>query len=479
MKKVIHPFLFAIVPALFLFAYNIVEVHPTDLLPPITFSLIGTAILFFLSRLLTKSYVKSGIITSLFLILFFSYGHIRDLIYSAGIRTLGSISVQTTMCALWVLIFILGTLLVIKTRRDFLPLTKYLNVVAIILIVISVINTGIYLVSKPSYVPEEPIYLRWGNSTNLPDIYYIILDVYARQDVLEEDFNYDNSEFINYLTDKGFYVATKSMSNYDYTTYSLSSSLNMDYVEIGQKRGALYEMVADSEVSRFLKEVGYTYIYIDGGISGFANRMTKYADFTLRYKSDAIFKRTTFSDRWVGTTALSPVAWHFLAFLSEDKRRARLYPFDRLAEMPYVEGPKFVYAHIVLPHPPYIFDRDGNPVRPDLFYDIGNILKPTQHMERYVNQLIFTTKKVREAIDGILSNSNEKPIIILQGDQGPWWVGGGRYKILNAYYLPGKDKHPLYETISPINSFRVIFNLYFDTNYPLLEDKSYKTGGHP
>ena len=69
-------------------------------------------------------------------------------------------------------------------------------------------------------------------------------------------------------------------------------------------------------------------------------------------------------------------------------------------------------------------------------------------------------------IDEILSKSDVAPIIILQGDHG------NEHKILNAYYFPREDYDLLYETISPINSFRIVFNLYFDADYELLEDES-------
>ena len=82
-------------------------------------------------------------------------------------------------------------------------------------------NIGIYEIKTPNRVPDEinkeSAGLNAGNPGNLPDIYYIILDSYARQDVLKEVGGYDNSDFINYLTSKGFYVASESCSKYTHT----------------------------------------------------------------------------------------------------------------------------------------------------------------------------------------------------------------------------------------------------------------------
>ena len=48
-----------------------------------------------------------------------------------------------------------------------------------------------------------------------------------------------------------------------------------------------------------------------------------------------------------------------------------------------------------------------------------------------------------------------------------------RMGILNAYYLPKGGNKTLYKTITPVNSFRKIFNHYFKTDYKILDDVSY------
>ncbi|GAI10858.1 unnamed protein product, partial [marine sediment metagenome] len=182
MKKllVIHPFLFAIFPILFLFAYNIDEVPATDLLLPILVVITGTLILFFLLRLITKNYNKSGIITAYLLILFFSYGHISQLISQIAYPTIGYVNRTLILGSLWVLLFIVGVFLVMKSRSNFLNFTKVLNVIAMTLIIISVINISIYEVKTINLIQdknsEEVNGLNLSTSDNLPDIYYIIMD---------------------------------------------------------------------------------------------------------------------------------------------------------------------------------------------------------------------------------------------------------------------------------------------------------------
>lgn len=479
----LHPFLFAMFPVLFLFGYNIVEIVPIDLLFPMLIVIVGTLVLLLLLRLFTKNYKKIALVASLLIVLFFSYGHARNLLFSGGVAELNlgffHLGIQFALGLLWVFLLAAGVLLIIRTHRSLIIPTRFLNVVAVTLAIISLVTISVYAIGKPTYTPQEVNgeATDWdsGNPDNLPDIYYIILDTYARQDTLEEVFGYDNSEFANYLTSTGFYIAIGSLSNYDYTAHSLASSLDMTYLTGEESRLTLFGMIGNSKVSRLLGDQGYRFVFVSGGTEVIAGNIAGYTDMCLMYKSGSIFRMSGFMDMLIHTTILSPLAWHFKDFLGSEDRKERLYAFDQLANIPLIEEPTFTYAHIMLPHPPYLFDQNGNPVKPGL-YDLVNIWQPSQHGGRYIDQLVFTNQKVKTLIEKIMSRSDIAPIIIIQGDHGVWWEKEKAFEILNAYYLPGKDNQLLHETISPVNSFRVVFNLYFGADYELLEDKSYTTG---
>ena len=105
-----------------------------------------------------------------------------------------------------------------------------------------------------------------------------------------------------------------------------------------------------------------------------------------------------------------------------------------------------------------------------------------EYIEGYRDQVYYLNGKVEDAVNRILAESERTPIIILQGDHGPGLRMGGsladtdvpeRYGIFNAYLLPDGGDERLYDSISPVNSFRIIFNHYFGTNYPLLEDDAF------
>ena len=107
---------------------------------------------------------------------------------------------------------------------------------------------------------------------NTPDIYYIILDSYTRQDILKEVFDLDTSEFISGLEDIGFHVAECSQSNYGHTALSLTSSLNMEYIQTllqdvpeGDFKYWLRPNFRHSKIRTYLEEQGYSTIAFYSG----------------------------------------------------------------------------------------------------------------------------------------------------------------------------------------------------------------------
>jgi hypothetical protein len=90
----------------------------------------------------------------------------------------------------------------------------------------------------------------------------------------------------------------------------------------------------------------------------------------------------------------------------------------------------------------------------------------------YVDEVVFTNKRMLQIIQNILTKTKIPPIIILQGDHN-YSHGPERVKILNAYFLPGGGDTLLYDSITPINTFRIIFDYYFGYHLGFLPDDSY------
>ena len=98
----------------------------------------------------------------------------------------------------------------------------------------------------------------------------------------------------------------------------------------------------------------------------------------------------------------------------------------------------------------------------------------------YLNQLTYLTKILKVTIENLLENSDNLPIIIIQSDTGPSISFAdttndvqqvGRMSIFNAYYFPDEKYDLLYDDITPVNSFRIIFDSHFQTNLGIVEDK--------
>jgi hypothetical protein len=154
---------------------------------------------------------------------------------------------------------------------------------------------------------------------------------------------------------------------------------------------------------------------------------------------------------------------------SELFRERTLFALDKLDDLSYIQGPKFVFVHLIVPHPPYVFGPTGGPVAPAA---VGTT-KTQEGAAHYRDQVIYINSRMMEIIPQIIANSSRPPIILIQGDHGPTVASSPRARMsnLSAYFLPGLDAS-VYPTITPVNTFRVVFNEYFGQNLKLLEDVS-------
>ena len=488
---VIHPFLFSLFPVLALFSYNIYQTEFSEVLPPLVVILITTIMINLLLIFIFKDSQKIGICISIFLILFLSYGYFCEIISVHIIMGKLIIIAPVYIFVICILFLFIVSYFIIKTQKNLNNITKILNIISFILVLMQMLYIGLYelteLFSYNNNSEEIIEYKNIKNTKDLHDIYYIILDGYARADNLKEFYNFDNHNFIDYLLKKGFYVASKSNSNYISTFMSLPSSLNMEYInylsdvagEHSKERILPHNMIKKNKIVKILKSKGYKFIHFNSGYGPTSSN--EYADLQLQsgYNNE-------FSTVLIRSTMLRLGE----KYLVQNRfRKTILYTFSELSELHKIKGAKFIFAHIIAPHPPYVFGRNGESTSGKTLRMHGEAWK---EKEEYINQLIFVNKKVEVLVDKILSKSDIPPIIILQADHGTASTFPidtneeinfpvnpkdellrERFGILNAYYLPGKKEDCLYDSISPVNTFRLIFNLYFNMNYKLVEDRCF------
>src|SRR5215216_2271979 len=472
--------LFSAYPVLSLLAFNIGQVKVGTGWRPLLISVLFGALLLLFLHLLLGNIYRAAFLTTLLLALFFSYGHVYDLLLEKWEK----VKFDPYLLTAWLILAILFCVWATRPRFTFRDAVLALNVVSLGLLATPLVQIisgsqkeggAHYLGAKNAPVQELSL------PQNPPDVYYFILDSYGRDDLLKQAYGYDNTSFVNGLRERGFYVAECSQSNYVRTEISLGSSLNMMYLQDldpafspdNTRRKVLWDSLKHSAVRYNFESMGYKTI---GFATGFAWNELEDADvfytpppFSAGLSEfETLFMRTTLALQaqelgWVDADEM----------MGQNFRNRTLLVFDKIDDIARMPEPTFAHVHVISPHPPFVFGPNGEHTYPPEFWNEDREYPPDLYAKGYQNQLTFLNKKVLEAIDTIITESDTPPIIILQGDHGPWLQPKEkRFWILNAYYLPGHNDE-LYSTISPVNTFRLIFDVFFGAKYDILPNISY------
>jgi len=491
--------LFALFPIIFLFAQNINIIPFSEMLLPAGVMLAATSLLLLILGAISGQFHRTGVIVSVVLAFFYSYGYWHRLIMNAPLQSklyMGPEFILTT----WSVFLMFGVILIVRKKQHFKNLTATLNIVSICLVTMSTVNIGIhYLGPRPTLRSDDPHFAEKSEgpessrSRTLRDIYYILVDGYAGADVLGELYRYDNHDFLDFLSQRGFYVVPDGKANYCQTALCAASALNCDYIDRLMKNGyehsadrrPLRAMIRNNFVTKFLSEKGFTTVAFSSGIGW--TEMTD-ADF---YLTPTLFL-SVFQNLLINMTPLHSITKNILHNSQYDLHRDRvLFTFEKMRALPPNISPKFVFAHIIAPHPPFVFDEHGEKIEPrtSFSFDDGSHYKrrvdasQEVYIQKYRSQLKFINQLLISTINGILDRYETPPIIILQSDHGPGsqlnWESvkstnlKERFSILNAYYLPEGGNSRLHDRITPVNTFRVVLNHYFGMTFDMLGDESY------
>lgn len=496
----LHPFIIVLLPILFIASRNMSEVPIKECCLTTLYAMIMTGILFFTIQLFTKQKEKTSCILTTCYVALFSYGPLYELSnswFSSSPWALLAIlaSLETVIAIVCLVFFIQKSTRLSLFNRFFC----FFSLFFLVSLFFSVSQNPLFF-EKLKKIPvwlttplADPVQVHHTNvelpsltktpytdhpvRERFPDIYYLILDGYARTDNLKTFYDYDNSQFETQLENLGFYIAKKSTANYPQTHLSLASSLNMDYINTTIERCGndhyepYFELIRTPKVAQLLKEQGYQYITISSGW-GPTQFASVYSDHHYHRSLNLL------SNYHQSILMLTPLK-HWLGL---NEARLRLYAFEKMMEIPlrHKEKPKFVFLHLVMPHPPYLFDQNGR------ILEIAYKNNPfDQDKEGYIEQIRFLNKKIIAICEQLVTLS-PSPIIILQADHGSHStldnlpVGRPsltqikeRFAILNAYYGPAEFQSKLYPTLSPVNSFRILLNYLNLTHYPLLADTNH------
>ena len=197
---IIHPILIALYPVFFVYSQNIHLILIQGIIFPVLIILGITIVMWAITRSVLKNTRKSALFTSLFVFLFFSYGHIFNILES-NLNQEYSFLIHTFLLITYALIAIFSTYYLVKIPTKLNNITTLSNVISITLVSFVLFNIGTSNFENFSAYQDEiqpPIVLE-NDLENLPDIYYIVLDEYAPLRTLNMFYDYDNSHFIKFL----------------------------------------------------------------------------------------------------------------------------------------------------------------------------------------------------------------------------------------------------------------------------------------
>lgn len=447
-------------------------------------SCMGAILLTLVFRLIYRDWHRAAFIVAAWVLLFYTYGQIFDVVNAKWKPPY----LANWILGFWLFFFIIILILGSLGKIQFKSIVLSLNIVSVGLLIypLFIIVHWSLLHSQHSEpvqvksIGPDPV-LDIPTGETLPDIYYIMPEDYGRVDLLENMDQIDVSQFMQFLKNNGFYIADCSQSNYATSELSLGSALNMEYLQdLGPKftatnldQGPIWNAIRYSAVSADLKKVGYkTVAYATGFAWSELNNSDVYFAPSLLW-SDL----TAFEIQLLRTTPIRRLEDLGVLNLNEiDGERYRertMLDFNSATTLASMPGPKFVFMHIISPHEPFVFGPDGKPIDPAPFMDQNQLYTQEEYIRGYREQVPFVDMMLEKTITTLITKSSSPLVIILQTDTAPLFTNGAdTFKILNAYYIPGHTRQ-LYPGISPINTFRVIFNAYLGADLPLLKDVSY------
>jgi len=239
-------------------------------------------------------------------------------------------------------------------------------------------------------------------------------------------------------------------------------------------------LAANSKVMKYLQSKGYEVVSINSDT--LPTNTKGIADHYFCFDKDTNYSE--FLPLLFETSMLNPLE---LQIWNEAIREQRFCSFRALTDLDKIsEKPIFVLSHMLLPHNPYIFGPNCEPKivgsflstqssRGDNYYD-------------YIDNLQCANKKMKEVIEKLLDDE-DPPVILIHSDHGirhGTFGGYGqlfdyknfdverlqkRYNNFEAYYFPDKPRNFLLENTTNVNTFRILFNEYFNDNFEILDDK--------
>lgn len=480
----LHPPLVAALPVLVLWALNRGEVVPDDavamLWPVVAGAVVATGVF----SLLLRSLRRGGLVASAGALLALTYGYLggnsllplTGLLVAAGVLVWVGISVARASTT---------------TTAVFTALVNVLAVVGVAVAAVPIAGAGD--AGGPTRAGGVDLGVDVPDPQDLPDIVYVVPDRYGAVGSLQEHLGVDATGFVDFLDQHGFAVADDATANYPTTSLSLASTLRMDYLDDVAAAvpddaladiGPLRELLQDHRLGEILTSVGYEYVHIGSWWGPTATAVD--ADRVLNWTN-----ASEFAEAFRVGTALpavqSLVGDDEPASTTERRYANNVWQLDQLERLVTDAGdrPRFVLAHLTLPHEPYVLDEDGS-------YVPEEVTATRSRSEAYRRQLAYLNLRLRDIVTTATAQPDgSEPVLVIQADEGPhperkelvegasfdWWTASDeeletKFRILSAVRLPGGSAPDLLpEDVSAVNTWRIVLNEVLGTEFELLEDR--------
>jgi hypothetical protein len=439
-------------------------------------------VLFYLFRKIFRSGHKATVYLAFVLMLVLFFGAFQD--FLSNIRFLSSLTRLTVLLPVCLVLMIAVFAWFKKTKRDFSRTVLFLNLLLSIYIIfdLAVIAFRSATPAKVQRLALAEYSLGVCDTCATPSVYLVLLDSYYGSEGLKAYFNYDNTEFENFLTGQGFQINRASHSNYYYTLFSMASLLNMTYLhDIGApviKNHYAYTRATgdlrNNTVCRYFQRLGYRINNYSGfdmpGVPAGYNsgllpdKIQLVTHKTMYYRVKKYFP--LFLARMGWTKKLSADIENEYIGTNETMMRRTLEE-SRLKNA----QPVFTYLHLMMPHGPFVFDSLGN--RTNIMQRLPTLSRDTLD-NMFLQYQVYTNKKMVEFITRLQKETAGKAVILLMSDHGyqPSYEKEKKlaYYNLNAVYLPNRQYNGWYPGISNANQFRVLFNTLYGQRLPLVKD---------
>ena len=516
-RKAIHyPYylwILGVYPILHLYSVNYGLVMDHELAPTITAMLIATTIIYVLMGRVFPDQHKRAFFLGIASLVFSTSGHVYSMIFMP--RSLFVWDLATAA----ILLFLTVALHKRLPQGVYSWFTVSFNLTMAALLGMQIITLLAIIVSAQDDVGASSVYDRTTaaepavekvtDSATRPDIYYIVPDGYPSDELLQRTMNYDNSQFTQALQDRGFEVVRHAKSNYATTLPSLASTLNMQYISHNPSplgdRTYLRLFIADNAVAGQLQQLGYTYVQFLSGYLIPSSIADINRDFTANGPVDitvdhdnlstavlkdgladkktrvdlSYFYRRPFIPLYMDTTLLRLFHSQLKQLYDRDNERPLdliapqrfLVSIDEVESIVAMSEATFTVIHLMKPHLPTSFNEEGSATE---FNWMPND-------ETFFAEFRFINSKFLQLIDTILDGSRNPPIILFQADHGGIYgdaargnMSGNPYESYAAYYVPDPYQLSFPVPYTLVNSFPLILNEVFNTNYELQDDRLYE-----